>query len=51
MPEGLIWQPVALLLGNTFFEATIPLSVTIIMSQFAALTLIGSNGKIAGRVP
>jgi hypothetical protein len=27
----------SLLLGNTLFEATIPLSVTLIMSQFARL--------------
>ena len=30
----------SLLLGNTLFEATIPLSVTIIMTQFGLLTKI-----------
>jgi len=32
----------SLLLGNTLFEATIPLSVTFIMSQFGVLTKMKS---------
>jgi len=32
--------------GNTIFEATIPLSVTIIMSQFGLLTLKGEFDTI-----
>ncbi|MBN2186097.1 MAG: hypothetical protein JW732_01440, partial [Dehalococcoidia bacterium] len=35
-----------LLLGNTFFEATIPPSVTIIMSQFDLLTTLLNRFRI-----
>jgi len=31
---------ISLLLGNTIFEATIPFSVTLIMSQFEGLTFM-----------
>ena len=36
-------------LGNTFFEATIPLSVTIIMTQFEGLTEMVGRYRICQR--
>jgi hypothetical protein len=36
-----------LLFGNAIFEATIPLSVTIIMRQFSELPVLAIAGKMA----